>query len=254
MFEVIPVPAFRDNYIWLLHRDGHAVLVDPGDAVPALAVLHARRLRLDTILITHHHDDHIGGVAELLEATPAEVYAPRKENYNFPHHPVGESDKIRLPSLDLELQVMETPGHTLGHVVYYGANSLFCGDTLFSCGCGRLFEGSCRQLYHSLQRLATLPAGTRVYCTHEYTQHNIRFARSLDPENTQLALRAEEVDRLRAAGLPSLPSSIAQELATNPFLRCHTPAIRAAAMIRAQLENSDPESVFCAIRTLRNNY
>lgn len=255
MFEVHPIPAFRDNYIWLIHRDGHATVVDPGDAAPVIAELHARQLALDAILVTHHHDDHIGGIAALLQAYPAtKVYAPHREHYTFPHLPVGEEDVVDLEALGLSLNVMETPGHTLGHVVYYGANSLFCGDTLFSCGCGRLFEGSCEQLYHSLQRLAELPPQTRVYCTHEYTRHNIRFARTLDPDNSRLEERAQEVERLTIAGRPTLPSTIGLELAINPFLRCHRPAIQSAAQAQAALTRSDEVSVFCAIRQLRNSF
>lgn len=248
MFEVTPIPAFRDNYIWLLHCQGHAVVVDPGDAAPVLAELRVRNLMLDAILVTHHHDDHTGGIPELLKKYPAEVYAPSRETYDFPHHAVGEGDIVGLTTLDTRLCVMETPGHTLGHVVYYGANSLFCGDTLFGCGCGRLFEGTCSQLYHSLQRLAELPPETRVYCAHEYTQHNIRFARMIDPDNTALAHRETEVAACRAQAKPSLPSTIALERATNPFLRCETPSIQSVA------KSADPETAFCAVRTLRNSY
>lgn len=255
MFEVIPIPAFRDNYIWLLRRDGHAVVVDPGDAAPVTAALQAQNLKLDAILVTHHHDDHIGGIAELLRSHAyAKVYAPHREQYAFPHEPIGEDDIVELAALGLSLSVMETPGHTLGHVVYYGANSLFCGDTLFSCGCGRLFEGTCQQLYHSLQRLASLPQETRVYCTHEYTRHNIRFARTLDPDNLKLQQRESEVERLLASGRPSLPTSIGLELATNPFLRCDSVAIQSAAARQGLLEKTDPTSVFCAIRKLRNAF
>lgn len=251
--DIIPIPAFRDNYIWLLQRDRHAVVVDPGDAAPVLAALQARQLALDAILITHHHDDHIGGVAELLTHTRAAVYAPRREHYPFPHQPVSEDDWVDLPTLDIRLQVLETPGHTAGHVVYYGANSLFCGDTLFGCGCGRLFEGSCQQLYQSLQRLAALPAETRVYCAHEYTQHNIRFARLLDPDNPALIERAQNVDRLRLENRPSLPSTIDTERATNPFLRCDSSSIRTAAQ-QHDIDASDTVAVFCAIRNMRNAF
>ena len=248
MFEVIPIPAFQDNYIWLLHRNHRAVVVDPGDAGPVLQVLHERNLALDAILITHHHADHIDGVMPLLEAHTAQVYAPGKERFSFQHVPVGEGDIVRLPTLDAQFLVMETPGHTLGHVVYYGSNSLFCGDTLFSCGCGRLFEGSCEQLYHSLQRLASLPSDTQVYCTHEYTQTNIQFALGLEPDNAALRARSETVARLRVQGLPSLPTTIAQERATNPFLRCNSTAIQ----LVAQCE--DEVTTFCRIRSLRNNF
>jgi hydroxyacylglutathione hydrolase len=254
-FEVYPIPAFRDNYIWLIRLGNRAAVVDPGDASPVLSYLESEKLMLDAILVTHHHDDHIGGIPDLLGAFPSlPVYAPRKETYAFKHTPVGEGDHVDLESLGLRLTVMETPGHTLGHVVYYGANSLFCGDTLFSCGCGRLFEGSYEQLYDSLQRLASLPPETRVYCTHEYTLHNIRFARQLVPENTQLIDREKEVEKLMATRKPTLPSTIALENALNPFLRCDDPAIRMAARRNAGTDIEDALSTFRAIRQLRNTF
>ncbi|WP_240483763.1 hydroxyacylglutathione hydrolase [Methylobacillus sp. MM3] len=255
MFEVNPIPAFRDNYIWLIRRGSHAVVVDPGDAAPVISTLQTEKLTLDAILVTHHHDDHIGGITELIQLYPTvKIYAPHREQYLFRHEPVGEDDIVELDTLGLSLNVMETPGHTLGHVVYYGANSLFCGDTLFSCGCGRLFEGSCEQLYYSLQRLASLPPQTRVYCTHEYTRHNIKFARMIDPENPKLQLREHEVDRLLAANRPTLPTTIGLELATNPFLRCDSDAIKTAVARQAALIKPDAISVFCAIRKLRNAF
>lgn len=234
-----------------MRRGNHAAIVDPGDAAPVLEILAAENLTLNAILVTHHHDDHIGGIPELLDAFPdLPVYAPRKENYAFPHTPVGEGDTVDLEPLQLRFNVMETPGHTLGHVVYYGANSLFCGDTLFSCGCGRLFDGTYEQLYDSLQRLAHLPPETKVYCTHEYTQYNIRFARQLDPENQALAEYEKEVKQRRAAHQPTLPSTIARERACNPFLRCDDPAIQTAA----HANEIAPLAAFCAIRQLRNGF
>ncbi len=255
MLEIIPIPAFQDNYIWLLKRGAHAAVVDPGDAAPVIATLKDLSLTLDAILITHHHSDHIGGVAELLQSWPkANVYAPKREHYSFPHQAVGENDVVQLKTLNLDLTVMETPGHTLGHVVYYGApfdiNMLFCGDTLFGAGCGRLFEGTPEQMYHSLQCLAKLPRNTLVYCTHEYTEHNLRFARSLDPGNAALAARQVDAAALRLAGKPTLPSNIGLELETNPFLRCHTAAIQHASGVK----NTDSVAVFSAIREMRNHY
>jgi hydroxyacylglutathione hydrolase len=251
MLEIIPIPAFQDNYIWLLKRGAHAAVVDPGDAAPVIATLKDLSLTLDAILITHHHSDHIGGVAELLKHWPkANVYAPKREQYNFPHQAVGENDVVQLKTLNLDLTVMETPGHTLGHVVYYGANMLFCGDTLFGAGCGRLFEGTPEQMYHSLQRLAKLPKNTAVYCTHEYTKHNLRFARSLDPGNAALAMRQVDAAAIRLAGKPTLPSNIGLELETNPFLRCHTAAIQLAS----GANNTNSLVVFAAIREMRNHY
>jgi hydroxyacylglutathione hydrolase len=254
-FEVYPIPAFRDNYIWLIRLGNRAAVVDPGDAAPVFAYMENEKLTLDAILVTHHHDDHIGGIPALLDAFPGlPIYAPRQENYAFPHTPVGEGDEVELESLQLHLRVMETPGHTLGHVVYYGANSLFCGDTLFSCGCGRLFEGSYEQLFASLQRLAALPLETRVYCTHEYTLHNIRFARQLDPNNQQLLERERECESTVAAGRPTLPSTVALERCVNPFLRCDDPIIQATARDRTGATIEDALSAFRAIRQLRNTF
>lgn len=232
----------------MLQRDSHAVVVDPGDALPVLAMLQERQLALDAILITHHHHDHIDGVAALLASYPAVVHAPRHEAFPFPHQAVQEGDVVQLPGLKTQFQVMDTPGHTLGHVVYYGANRLFCGDTLFGCGCGRLFEGTCQQLHHSLQRLAALPAATEVYCAHEYTLHNIRFARMIDPDNPALADREAETVQRAQQRCPSLPSTIALELATNPFLRCDD------TVIQRSTGSLDPESAFCSLRLRRNSF
>lgn len=251
MLQLIPIPAFEDNYIWLLRRGAHAVVVDPGDAVPVISRLQAQSLQLDAILVTHHHADHIGGVADLLLAYPeALIYAPKKGVYAFQHVAVGEKTSIHFPHLELELTVMEIPGHTLDHIAYYGANHLFCGDTLFSAGCGRLFEGTPQQMLHSLRRLAALPPDTKVCCGHEYTLHNLAFARQLDEDNPALQDRLWQARQLRAAGLPTLPSTLAIELATNPFLRCEIPALQASS----GSHSSDPLSVFTAIRQLRNHF
>ncbi|HEX5538532.1 MAG TPA: hydroxyacylglutathione hydrolase, partial [Methylophilaceae bacterium] len=214
MLEIFPIPAFSDNYIWLIKRGKQAAVVDPGDAIPVMETLNRLALTLDTILITHHHSDHIGGVAALLQHSPAHVYAPKHGHYDFRHQGVEEGDIIHLQGFDLDLTVMELPGHTLDHVAYYGADSVFCGDTLFAAGCGRLFEGTPAQMFSSLQRLAHLPAATRIYCTHEYTEHNIRFARSLDPENPLLAQRQSDAAALRQTGRPTLPSNLELELQT----------------------------------------
>lgn len=250
MPEIIPIPAFDDNYIWLLHHDGHAIVVDPGDAQPVLDVLIRLNLHLDAILVTHHHADHIGGVEALIAATSAQAYAPKKERYVFPHEAVSAGDQLEFASLGLSLSVFDIPGHTLGHVAYYAQGILFCGDTLFGAGCGRLFEGTPSQMLASLQRLASLPGDTAVYCAHEYTQHNLRFALSLEPDHAALQARAEATGTLRAQGLPSLPSSIGLELATNPFLRCHEPGLAQASGSK----DRDVLSVFTSIRDLRNHF
>lgn len=251
MIEILPIPAFLDNYIWLMTNGERAVVVDPGDPAPVIEHLKKLNLKLDTILITHHHNDHIGGVNELVARYGAAVYAPAKESYHFAHIAVAEGDHVKLESLGCEFNVMEVPGHTLGHIAYYCSPMLFCGDTLFSCGCGRLFEGTANQLHQSLQRFASLPPETRVYCTHEYTARNIAFARELEPHNIALQKRQEQVAKLRSGNQPSLPSTIALELETNPFLRCHTEAIRKAS---GAAENASPDEVFALIRNMRNHY
>ena len=250
ILQISPIPAFEDNYIWLLRCGSHAVVVDPGDSVPVIEALKTLSLTLDAILITHHHSDHIGGVSELLERWPAKVYAPKRGSYAFPHTAVAENDVVKLDTINLSLSVMEVPGHTLDHAAYYGANYLFCGDTLFGAGCGRLFEGTPVQMYNSLQRLAELPKETAVYCTHEYTEHNLRFARTLDVNNPALAARQAAAATIRAVNQPTLPSSIGLELATNPFLRCDTNAIQLASSAKS----TNPVEVFAAIREMRNHY
>jgi hydroxyacylglutathione hydrolase len=250
MYDIIPIPAFSDNYIWMLHAHGQAAVVDPGNAEPVLQQLATSGLQLHTILVTHHHNDHIGGVEKLQNETGARVYAPARENYAFPHHPVQQGDQVSLDFLPLTLSVIEVPGHTLGHVAYYGAKLLFCGDTLFSAGCGRLFEGTPAQMLDSLNKLAALPAETAVYCTHEYTEHNLKFARQLDPANPALLARQAQVTILRQQGLPSLPSTLAIERDSNPFLRCTSPAIQQASGIK----EANPLAVFTAIREMRNHF
>jgi hydroxyacylglutathione hydrolase len=252
--NIVPVRAFRDNYIWLLIRGRHAAAVDPGDAAPVRAYLQQHNLTLCSILVTHHHDDHIGGVETLLGFHDIPVYAPRNEQFSFTHQPVTDSDIINLPELETSLGVLDVSGHTGGHVAYYGGNSLFCGDTLFGCGCGRVFDSSCRQLHRSLQKLARLPDETLVYCGHEYTLANLLFARMMDPENRQLIEREQADTALIAQGLPTLPSTLALEKATNPFLRCHTSAIQFAARQVNPNSIGDEEATFCAIREIKNSY
>jgi hydroxyacylglutathione hydrolase len=251
MLKISPIPAFEDNYIWLLQNGAHAVVIDPGDATPVLAALKQQSLKLDAILITHHHSDHIDGVADLLAENPqAIVYAPAKEHFNFIHHTVKESDEIALPSIGLILKVMEVPGHTLGHVAYHDEHFLFCGDTLFGAGCGRLFEGTPTQMYQSLKKLAALPSDISVYCTHEYTEHNIRFALTVDSENQNLLQRQQETNLKRKSGFPTLPSKLALELATNPFLRCGDMSLKNTV----NMPNANEIEVFTKIREMRNHF
>lgn len=250
MLNIIPIPAFEDNYIWLLHLNGYAVVVDPGDATPVIEILQTLNLTLSAILITHHHSDHIDGVSDLLRYQAAPVYAPQYEKFDFEHIKLADGDNIQLPTIAQSFRVMWLPGHTLGHIAYVNDDYLFCGDTLFAAGCGRLFEGTPAQMQASLESLKGLNPNTKIFCTHEYTAKNIAFALTLEPDNADLQARANAVKQLRQLQLPSLPSNIALELATNPFLRCN----QASVIKNSSAEKSDALSVFTAIRTLRNHY
>lgn len=248
--SIWPIPAFDDNYIWLLQFGSAAVVVDPGDAKPVLAALAQHGLTLSAILITHHHQDHIGGVNDLLTQHDVPVYAPYYGSYPFATVPLKEGDQITLSAIAQRFDIMWLPGHTLDHIAYVNQDYLFCGDTLFGAGCGRLFEGTPAQMLASLNRLKQLPATTLVFCTHEYTLKNIAFALTLEPDNAALIARNSHSAALRAQGLPTLPSSISAELATNPFLRCDSAAI----MANSQAKSSLAIDVFTAIRQLRNHY
>lgn len=253
MFDVIRIPAFKDNYIWLLRSGAAAVVVDPGDAQPVLDVLEHEGLSLSAILITHHHPDHQGGVDALLARHHAEVFGPAAESITGLTQPLQGGETIRIAAPALEFQVLAVPGHTLGHLAYYGAGCLFCGDTLFGAGCGRLFEGTPAQMAASLARLAALPDETAVYCAHEYTELNLRFALQVEPGNRCLRSRVDEVAVARAKGLPTIPSTIALEKASNPFLRCHEAEVVAAARARTPGAVSAVE-VFAALREWRNGF
>jgi hydroxyacylglutathione hydrolase len=250
MLNIIPIPAFEDNYIWLLHQHGYAVVVDPGDTAPVIAALQKLNLTLAAILITHHHSDHIGGVADLLKYQAAPVYAPQYEQFDFEHIKLADGDEVNLTEINQSFRVMWLPGHTLGHIAYVNDEYLLCGDTLFGAGCGRLFEGTPAQMLTSLNRIKALNPATKVFCTHEYTAKNIAFALTLEPNNADLRARANSVKQLRQQQLPSLPSTIQLELATNPFLRCNQSSI----IKNSRAQKSDELSVFTAIRTLRNHY
>jgi hydroxyacylglutathione hydrolase len=254
MFEVVPVNAFKDNYVWTLRAGRSAAVVDPGEARPVLDYLRREQLALVAILATHHHPDHVGGIAELLEEYRVPVYGPRNEPIATLTHPVSEGDEVKLPELGASFSVLDIPGHTRAHVAYYGAGALFCGDTLFACGCGRLFEGTAEQMYASLQKLLALPDETKVYCGHEYTLANIGFAQAVEPGNSALSARASRDRRLRDAGKPTLPSTLGDEKATNPFLRCREPAVVESANKYLGSRVSDPVRVFAAIRDWKNSF
>jgi len=252
--EVVPLRAFKDNYIWALRNQRYAAVVDPGDAQPVLDFLQRERLELCAILATHHHPDHVGGVGALLAHRRVPVYGPRGEPISTLTHPVGEADAITIPELDLRFSVLDIPGHTRAHIAYYGADSVFCGDTLFACGCGRLFEGTPPQMAASLAKLAALPDATLVYSGHEYTLANIDFARAVEPGNSELAARAAREAEKRGRGLPTLPSTIGHEKKTNPFLRCLQPEVIASASKYLGVRTGDPVQVFAALREWKNAF
>ena len=253
-FDVVPLRAFDDNYIWLLRNERYAAVVDPGDAAPVLDYLRRERLQLCAILATHHHPDHVGGIAELLAQRAVPVYGPRNEPIPTLTRALGEGDKVDIAELGLRLRVLDIPGHTRGHIGYYGANRLFCGDTLFACGCGRLFEGTAEQMSASLAKLAALPEDTLVYSAHEYTMSNIAFARAVEPENAALEARAASDAQKRRNDEPTLPTTIGREKMTNPFLRCSEPAVIAAADKYLGAPTADPVQVFAAIRNWKNKF
>ncbi len=257
MQPVLHVRAFEDNYIWVLRGNSrtHAALVDPGDAAPVLEALPRLGLLPAAILCTHHHNDHVGGIPELLHHFPKlPVYGPMHERIEGLSHPLRDADEVRLTALDLNFRVLDIPGHTRGHIAYYGHGWLFCGDTLFSAGCGRLFEGTAAQMHDSLTRLSALPGNTQVYCGHEYTVANLRFALTVEPENAAARVYRSEAEALRAAGEPTLPSTLERECQINPFLRASAPTVRAAAEKHAGETLPDSVAVFAAIRRWKDNF
>jgi hydroxyacylglutathione hydrolase len=279
--NLTPLPAFQDNYLWLLHDGQRALVVDPGDAGPVQAHLRAHGLRLEAILVTHHHQDHTGGVDTLREATGARVYGPARERIPEPVTRLSEGDHIEV--LGLRFEILDVPGHTAGHIAYYckdtsgplrtssgppkgehpawggpapddGTPLVFCGDTLFSGGCGRLFEGTAAQMFESLSKLAALPGNTRVCCTHEYTLGNLKFATAVEPGNSQLNHYRQQCEERRSRGEPTLPSTIALEIGVNPFLRTRQPAVAQAARAYDGADEADPVAVFAALRQWKNEF
>ena len=254
--NLLPIPALADNYIWLLHDGQQALVVDPGDAEPVLQFLQAQGLALQTILVTHHHADHVGGVAALREATGAQVIGPAFETIPEPAERVQGGETLQL--LGRQWQVLSIPGHTSGHIAFFCPDALpqpvvFCGDTLFSVGCGRLFEGTPAQMHDALQQLAGLPDDTLVCCAHEYTLSNIRFALAVEPNNTQLISHQQKCEALRAQGLPTVPTTMVLEREINPFLRCDVVQVaQGATQCAPHLDTRNPLSVFTALREWKN--
>jgi hydroxyacylglutathione hydrolase len=250
MLKAQGVPALDDNYIWLIRREGkpQMAIVDPTEAAPVLAVIESEGLEPVAILITHHHWDHVGGIEELVSRFPMPVYGPARETIPHLSHPVDEGDEVVLETLDARFRVMDVSGHTAGHIAYVGHGMLFCGDTLFAGGCGRVFEGTPAQMQLAMSRIRALPDDTRVYCAHEYTEANLRFARVAEPENAALAQRQQDTAALRAKRQPTVPSLLGLEKATNPFLRYDEPSlIKAAEGFTGHALSTDAE-VFAAVR------
>ena len=253
MFKITAIPALKDNYIWIIHDDKHAAIVDPGEAAPVLSFLNTHSLQPNTILCTHRHADHIGGIAKLCKVYNVPVYGRRHPNNPHITHGLREGDKLTLDPFDITFTTLEVPGHLNDHIAYHAPEILFCGDVLFGGGCGRNFEGSLAQLHHSLQRFAQLPDNTNVYCAHEYTITNLHFATACEPNNLAIQRRISTTQQRRIANLPSLPSAISLENSTNPFLRCTQPEIIRTLQQRGLTDTSEI-AVFSALREWRNHF
>lgn len=256
MVKIEAIPAFNDNYIWLLHDAKEAWVVDPGDAQVVIAALKRIGMSLDGILVTHHHFDHVGGVEDLRHTYQARVIAPDNPSIQHVDQAVRSGDQLKVAGLELE--VLEVPGHTLDHIAYLARDHqpplLFCGDTLFAGGCGRVFEGTPSMMHGSLQQLAALPGRTQVYCAHEYTLANLDFAVAVEPDSRAIHDRRQRDRALRADKQPTVPSSLTEELATNPFLRCSESGVVQTAEARTGERLSDDEAVFATIREWKNNF
>jgi len=253
------IKAFQDNYIWAIRRGAAVAVVDPGEAAPVLEILRRHHLRLGVILLTHHHRDHVGGVEELRALGDVKVYGPAGENLPHCDVPLREGDRVLLPELELDLRVLDVPGHTAGHIAYHGTAAgfspvLFCGDTLFASGCGRLFEGTPEQMYDSLAKLMALPGQSRVYCAHEYTLSNLRWACTVEPNNADLSAWQRQAAALRERGDATVPTRLEHELAVNPFLRSGVPDVVAAVSQHVGRPVQPGVETFGALRAWKDDF
>jgi hydroxyacylglutathione hydrolase len=254
-FNVVPLKAFNDNYIWCLINGASCTVVDPGDAEPVLKYCKINGLTLTDILVTHHHWDHTNGLSDLLNAFPlVNIYGPKNDNIAHVTMQLAEGDEIDLAELGESFRVMEVPGHTLDHIAYYGDIGLFCGDTLFSAGCGRLFEGTSQQMHQSLNKLSELPEQTLVYCAHEYTLANIKFAEQVEPNNEALHSYKGWAESQRIELKPTLPSTIGQQIAINPFLRSHRAEVKSNAQKYSGTKLKAEQDIFAVLRGWKDNF
>ncbi len=254
MLRVAALPAFSDNYIWLIHNADTAIVVDPGESQPVIHAIDQLGVKLLAVLNTHHHADHVGGNTTLKQHYNCAIYGPRIEPIPHLTNPLAGGEQVVFPELGLSFQVIATPGHTRGHLSYYGAGYLFCGDTMFGCGCGRLFEGTAAQMYRSLSQLGRLPDETLLCCAHEYTLPNIRFAKTVDGRNPDLLARERDDIRKREHGRPTLPSTLKLEKLTNPYLRCGQSALIEAAAQLSDHALTSEIAVFAAIRAAKDRF
>ncbi|MCM8537057.1 MAG: hydroxyacylglutathione hydrolase [Lentisphaeraceae bacterium] len=252
--NIVPIPAFQSNYLWSIQTDSDAAIVDPGDATPVLNHLQENDLELKYILITHHHPDHVGGIRQLKAKFPScKVYGPASENIPMIDYRLKEKDVVDLASLG-KYKVLDIPGHTSGHIAYHDDQNAFVGDTVFAAGCGRLFEGTPAQMINSFDKIKKLAPQTKLFCAHEYTMSNIDFALAVEPTNTELLQRKDQCSKLREQGIPTIPSTLEEELTTNPFLRCHLPQLQEAASVHLGRKIDNEIDTFATIRKWKDSF